>query len=140
MKRIGFFLILISAALLSFAEGDGGGLSPAQIQAMESHLSSIEDPAARLFFQAGIERAKGNPEQALRQLSQLIVLYPHQEQWLPKSELLCAELYLEMGMLDAADVTARQVQFLNKGTDAAEKARLFREKVKQVKEQSEESE
>lgn len=139
MKRIGFFLICISAALLSFAEGDEGGLSQAQIQAMESHLSSIEDPAARLFFQAGIERAKGNPEKALRQLSHLIVLYAHQEQWLPKSEMLCAELYLEMGMLDAAEVTARQVQFLNKGTEAAEKARLLRVRIKQMKEESETS-
>ena len=117
-----------------------GTLSESQIQAMEQRVATITDPAARLFFQANIHRAKGEQEKALQALAQLNVLYAYDKRWITRSELLSAKLYLELGMPDQAEVTARQVEFLNEGTDAAEKARLFREKIKQVKEQSEASE
>jgi hypothetical protein len=111
-------------------------ITESEIQAMEQHLSTIYDPAARLFFKANIERAKGELEQAHQTLAQLIVHHPHDKRWISRSELLSAKLYFEVGMLEAADATARQVEFLNEGTDAAETARLFREKIKQAKEQS----
>ena len=128
-------------AALRYPRGAGLGVPlDKKIQAMETRLEAITDPATKLFFKAGIERVKGNREMALRTLSRLIVEHAHNEEWVARSELICAELYLELGMPDAADVTARQVEFMNEGTEAAETARRFREKIKQVKEQSEVSE
>jgi hypothetical protein len=120
--------------------GEETVLNNSQIQAREQRIATINDPAARLFFQANIYRAKGELEQALQTLAQLNVHYAHDKRWISRSELLSAKLYLELGMPDQAEVTARQVEFLNEGTEAAETARLFREKIKQVKEQSEASE
>jgi len=144
MKRV-CLLILFSVAGLSVVAGEEAEVTPvevtsAEIQAMEKRLKTVGDPAARLFFQANIYRAKGEYEQALQALAKLTALHSNNKEWITRSELLSAILYLEVGMPDAADVTARQVEFLNEGTEAAETARLFREKIKQVKEQSEEVE
>jgi hypothetical protein len=148
MSRIFYSIMLFvlagagsaAAQATDASPSDAGTLSENQIQAMEQRLATINDPAARLFFQANIHRAKGELEQALQTLAQLNVHHAHDKRWISRSELLSAKLYLELGMPDQADVTARQVEFLNEGTEAAETARLFREKIKQMKEQSEASE
>ena len=130
-----------AAARAAEATASGSGtLSESQIQAMEQRVATISDPAARLFFEANIHRAKGELEQALQKLARLNVHHAHDKRWIARSEILSAKLYLELGMPDPAEVTARQVEFLNEGTEVAETARLFREKIKQVKTQSEASE
>ena len=145
MNRMCLFLILFAAAGLSFGSeqtaaavtNENAGLSESQIQAMEHRLETITDPAARLFFKANIERAKGEPEQALQTLAKLIVHHAHNEKWIARSELMSAELYLELGMMDAADVTARQVQQLYAGTDVAKKAGALRSEIEKLKENAE---
>lgn len=137
MKRIFGFVILFASACAAFADGEAADLSPAQIQALEERLAGIRDPAARLFFQAGLEQTKGEPEQAIQTLSELIVNHAHNEKWIARAELLSAELYVELGMLDAADVTARQVQVLYEGTATAETATALRSKIEKLKEDAE---
>ena len=148
MNRFFYYMTLFVLAGTGFASAqtadetasDAGTVSEDQIQVMEQRVATITDPAARLFFQANIHRAKGELEQALQALAELNVHHAHDKRWITRSELLSAKLYLELGMPDQAEVTARQVEFLNEGTEAAETARLFREKIKQVKEESEASE
>jgi cytochrome c-type biogenesis protein CcmH/NrfG len=149
MNRIYYYMTLFILAGAWSAAAPATDATPAaagpvlnenQIQAMEQRLATVTDPAARLFFQANIYRAKGEQEKALQTLAQLNVLHAYDKRWITRSELLSAKLYMEVGMPDQADVTARQVEFLNEGTEAAETARLFREKIKQVKEKSEVSE
>lgn len=137
MKRICLILILLSTAGLSLAEDQ---MSSAEIEAMKQRIKTVGDPAARLFFQANIYRAEGDLEKALQTLAELIVNYDYDKRWIARSELLTARFYLETGMFDAADVTARQIDFLYKGTDEAKDARRLREKIKQQKEESEQSE
>jgi len=134
-------LILFAAAGLLFAseqavaigvEGDLG-LSKSKLQALEQRLETITDPAAKLFFKAGVEQAKGEPEQALQTLSALIVHHAHDEKWIARAELLSAELYVELGLLDAADVTARQVQVLYEGTAVVAQASDLRLEIEKMK-------
>lgn len=114
-----------------------GTLTAEQILAMEERVAAIRDPAAKLFFEANIHRAKGETEDALKKLAELSVHHAHDKRWITRSELLTAKLYMELGMLESAEVTARQVEFLNQGTDAAETARLFREELMQRNKESE---
>lgn len=145
MKQTLLFLTLFVLAGLSFGTEQTGaadasenvGLNESQIQAMEQRLTTITDPAAKLFFKANIERAKGQPELALQTLAQLIVHHAHAEKWIARSELMSAELYLELGMLDAADVTARQVQQLYVGMDVKKQADALRSEIKKLKESAE---
>jgi len=142
IMMIGIRLVGLPRALAQDADTKPtgtSGLSPEQIETMEKRVTQINDPAARLFFEANIHRAKGELETALQKLATLNVHHAHNKRWITRSELLTAKLYLEMGMPEQAEVTARQVEFLNQGTDAAETARLFREELMQRKEQSEDS-
>jgi outer membrane protein assembly factor BamD (BamD/ComL family) len=93
--------------------------------------------AEKLYELAVIERENGELKQAIQTAGRVVVLYPQDTEWLPKAELMCAELYIELDLLDAADVTARQVELFHKGTDVAEKATELRSKIKTLKEEME---
>jgi hypothetical protein len=97
-------------------------LDAGQIQKAEQYLNAIDDPAAQLFIQARIEWAKGDPKSAVQTNARLVAVYYNNEKWIAKSELMSAKLYVELGMLHAADVTARQVQALHEGTAEATEA------------------
>lgn len=89
--------------------------------------------AGRLYEQAVAQRDAGDPKRAIQTVAEIVALHARDEQWMPKAELLSVELYLELDRLDAADVTARQVESLYEGTDAAEKATALRENIKKLK-------
>jgi len=110
-----------------------GQLSEAGIQ-----LAEISNPPAKWFVQACIEKAKGDPKRAAETIAELIVLYPNDPDWTAKSELMSAVLYLELGMLDAADVTARQIQKIYEGTGIADRATALRSRIDQLKKETEE--
>jgi hypothetical protein len=114
-----------------------GALRAGQIQAAETQLALITNPAAKLFVQACIERASKDPKRAIQTVVGVIVQYPNDPEWTAKSELLSVMLYLELGMLDAADATARQVQVLHEGTAVAEKATALRSKIEKMNEEME---
>lgn len=138
MMKTLLFLILFATASFSAASaaaGEKAGLTPGELQAMEQKLASIRNPAAKLFFKAGIERLQGRPEEAIKILADLIVHHAHEKKWIARSELMSAELYLELGMPDAADATARQVQIMYEGTDNAERARELRSKIETLRQE-----
>ena len=114
-----------------------GAMGAGQFQTAEMHLVAIPDLAAQLFVKACIERAKGESKNAIQTLAALIVQYPNDPQWTAKSELMCAVLYMDLGLLDAADVTARQVQVLHEDPAVATKADALRAKIAKIKEEME---
>lgn len=114
-----------------------GAIRAGQLETAEMQLEQIPDPAAKLFVQACVEKAKGDPKRAIQTVTQLIVRYPNDPDWTAKSELMSAELYVQLGMLDNADVTARQIQKLHEGTAAAEAATALREKIANLKAEKE---
>ena len=119
----------VDAALAAL---DAGQVNEAELKWVE-----IKNPLAKILVQAGIARARGNLKSALEMLAGGIVLYPHDSAWIAKSELMMVVLYMESGMLDAADVTARQVQVLHEGTDAAKKATALRSDIERLKKETE---
>jgi hypothetical protein len=119
----------VDAALAAL---DAGNVDEAELKWVE-----ISNPAAKIFVQAGIARARGNLKSALEMLAGGVVLYPHNSDWIAKSELMMVVLYMESGMLDAADVTARQVQVFHEGTDAAKNATALRSDIERLKKETE---
>lgn len=112
-------------------------LDRGEVETAASLVKNIESSAAQLYVQALSEREEGRPKQAIQTASQVVSLHSTDRQWMAKTELLIAELYLELGMLDSAAVTARQVQTLYKGMDVEEKAAALILKIEQLKEVSE---
>ncbi|MGE4489721.1 MAG: tol-pal system YbgF family protein [Kiritimatiellales bacterium] len=91
----------------------------------ETLMNSMSNPAGKLYLQACLERAGGHPEAAIQLAARIVALHSLETEWLPRSELLCAELYLETGLTNAAAVTARQIQDLYEGTEISKKARAL---------------
>ncbi len=114
-----------------------GEIDAGQLQAASMHLDAITSPPAKLFVQASIERAKGEPKRAIQTIAALVVQYPNDADWTAKGELLTVMLYMELGLPDEADVTARQIQVLYEGTPVATQATGLREKIEKIKEESE---
>jgi hypothetical protein len=92
----------------------------------------LPDPAA-LYVQAVKERAQGDPKAAFRTAVQIIANNPNNMKWLPRTELLCAQLYIDIGLLESADAAARQTQVFYKGMNVAEEAAELRKQVKKMK-------
>jgi hypothetical protein len=88
----------------------------------ETMLEKIKQPAARLYIKARAEQARNQPVAAIQTVVQLIAEYPNDMRWMPPAELLAAQLYLQMGMTNAALTTARQTMKFYAGMPAAVEA------------------
>lgn len=95
----------------------------------EACRAAIDDPAAELYVRAAIEQAQGNPEQSIQTAVELIATHPNDMRWMPATELLCAKLYLEMGMTNSAAATARQTEKLYAGMNVEKEAQTLRETI-----------
>lgn len=108
----------VGRALVAIGEND-------QLTA-ETMLSKIQQPAAKLYVQACIERSKNQPKVAIQTAVNLIARYPNDMDWLPQTELLCAELYNEMGLPNSAISTARQTEKIYTGMNVEKEAQALR--------------
>jgi len=113
-------------------------LAENDLQTAEAVLAKISDPAAALYARACVERARQTPEIAIQTAVQLIAEHPNNLDWMPLTELLCAELYLEMGRPDSAEAAARQTQKLYAGTNIEKKAQALHTTIEQLPKQPEE--
>lgn len=91
----------------------------------------LKDPAAELYVSACIQRAQQNSKAAMQTAIELIAAHPNDHEWMPQTEFLCAQLYLDLGMTNSAAVTARQVQSLYPGSECRAEARRLQEEIKQ---------
>ena len=89
--------------------------------------------AAKLYEQALSERESGNVKQAIQTVAKIVAEHTDDRDVLPNAELLSAELYLELDLIECADVTAQQVVELYEGTDVADKAAALRAKIEELK-------
>ncbi len=62
------------------------------------------------------------PHEAIQIAIEVIAQFANNMQWLPPSELLVAELYLDMGRTNSAMVTARQSKKMYVGTNIGKEA------------------
>lgn len=85
--------------------------------------------AASLYLQAALQRAKGEPKDAIITVTQIIEEFPNDVEILPASELLVAYCYLDMTgtnsviTTNSAMNTARQVKNIYAGTAVAVNAK-----------------
>ena len=108
--------------------------------AAKAFKDQIKDPAAALYAQVAIERAEGASRDAIQTAVKVIAHHTDSRDWLPPTEILCAELYLDMGRTNSAEVTARQSAKMYAGTNIGEEANALRSRIEQLMEQSEKSE
>ena len=97
---------------------------------------STKSAAEGLYEQACAIRESGDPRGAIELAATGVARYSQDKEWIAKTEWLCAELYMELNMLDAADVTARQITLLYPDTEFDKNAQALRIKIEELKKQS----
>lgn len=104
-------------ALVAIAEND--------LETAKKIRGEVTSAAAGLYLQACIERAEKRPKDAIWTASGIILNYANDLEWLAPSELLCANLYLDMLGSNSAITTnsslhtARQVKNIYAGSSVA---------------------
>lgn len=129
-------IIFMGALMVGLSAVAQESVAPVNTTVASSVEVGKKSEAGDLYLQAVAERKKGQYKQAIQTAAKIVALYPQDEIWMPKAELLCAELYVDLGMLDSAEVTARQVQALHEGTEEAVKARDLGVKIKGLKKEA----
>ena len=89
--------------------------------------------AEQLYNQAIELRGEGNSYDAIQVISKGIVHHATNENFIAKSELLSAQLYIDLNLLSAADATAKQVVNIYVNSDVAIEAALLRERIEQLR-------
>lgn len=79
-------------------------------------IEGLAEGAMRHYFEAEITAAEVGAKAAMMQVTQLIAAYANEVDWLAPTELLAAQLYLEMGMTNSALQTAHQVASIYPGS------------------------
>lgn len=93
--------------------------------------AELSVPAAALYVDACILRAQSKPKEAILTVNTIIADHANDMEWLPRSELLNAYLYLDMTgtnsviTTNSAINTARQVKNMYGGSNVAADAKKF---------------
>lgn len=116
--------VLLAKANLALVAIDEGDLATA-----ETLEGELESDAAKLYVQACLLRAKDEPKAAFQTVTTIIAEHANDMEWLPRTELLSAYLYLDMTgtnsviTTNSAVTTARQVKNMYAGSHVAGEAR-----------------
>jgi tetratricopeptide (TPR) repeat protein len=86
-------------------------------------------PPEDLYITAKFMVAKKEYARAIEIAAKVVAFNSQDPEWLRPAELLCAEIYTELGMLDSADEVIRQITLLYKNTDEEEQARKLKIRV-----------
>jgi len=91
----------------------------------ESLAAELDSEAAKLYLQACLLRAKDEPKAAFETVTTIIAEHGNDMEWLPRTELMSAYLYLDMAgtnsviTTNSAVTTARQVKNMYAGSKVA---------------------
>ena len=78
--------------------------------------------AGELYIRAKLNQLSGDKAKALEEAAKVVAFHSQDPDWIEPAELLCAELYTEIGMYDSAEEVCRQIMILYKNTPQAEEA------------------
>jgi len=95
----------------------------------EKMCNEMKSEAAKLYMQARIEQAKGNPKAGMKLVCKVIAEHGNNMDWMPSSELLSAYLYFDMGLTNSVLGTAGQVESIYAGSNISKDAEGLRVKV-----------
>lgn len=104
---------------------------------------SDEASPQKLYIAAKLMNLKEQYADAMELVAKVIAFNSQDPEWMQPAELLCAEVYTELGMYDSAEEVIRQISLLYKNTnedDLAQQLKIRIEKLRAEKELSESTE
>lgn len=100
-------------------------------------LDSASAPE-KLYIAAKLLALKKEYADAMELVAKVIAFNSHDPDWMQPAELLCAEIYMELGkenpvMLDSAEEVIREISLLYKDTDEDERAQQLKVKIEALR-------
>ncbi|MEN8254236.1 MAG: hypothetical protein ABFR33_02090 [Verrucomicrobiota bacterium] len=95
--------------------------------------STADTVPEELYIKAKLMAMNGEYSKAMESVAKVIVFHGHDPDWLQPAEMLCAEVYAELGLYDSAEEVCRQILILYKNTPEFDKAKQLRVKIEKLR-------
>lgn len=120
----------VYTGMAALAAVDTNGVVTAEALAAAEQISEkVESGSAKRYLLANIARAKGEYARASWLVAEIIAEHGNDLDWMPRSELLSAELYLDQALTNSASLCARQVASIYMGSNIGRDAEKLHEKL-----------
>ncbi|MFL2877030.1 MAG: tetratricopeptide repeat protein [Pontiellaceae bacterium] len=87
----------------------------------------------QLYLGAKLMSVKGEYNQAMELIAYIIAFNSQDTEWMQPAELLCAEMYIKLGMLDSAEEVIRQISLLYPNTAEFDASLILKEKLVELR-------
>ena len=87
----------------------------------------------QLYLGAKLMSVKEKYNQAMELIAYVIAFNSQDTEWMQPAELLCAEIYMELGMLDSAEEVIRQISLLYPNTAEYDTSLILKEKLVELR-------
>ncbi len=87
----------------------------------------------QLYLGAKLMSVKEKYNQAMELIAYVIAFNSQDTEWMQPAELLCAEIYMELGMLDSAEEVIRQISLLYPNTAEYDASLILKEKLVELR-------
>lgn len=102
----------------------------------DQDLSADASPE-KLYVAAKLMALKKQYSDAMELVAKIIAFNSQNPDWMQPAELLCAEVYTELGMYDSADEVIRQISLLYKNTNEDDQAQKLKIRIDQLRAEQE---
>lgn len=95
--------------------------------------ASTEAAPEELYIKAKLLVLNEQYSPAIELVARIVAFNSQDPDWMQPAEMLCAEIYTEMGMYDSADEVCRQILILYKDTPEFDKAKKLKIKIEKLR-------
>ncbi|MCF7816444.1 MAG: tetratricopeptide repeat protein [Kiritimatiellales bacterium] len=95
--------------------------------------SSEDTSPEKLYIMAKLLVLKKDYNQAMERVAKVVAFHSGDTDWMQPAELLCAEIYTQMGMYDSADSVISQIMMLYKDTPEYDKAAQLKIQIEKLR-------
>ncbi len=95
--------------------------------------TSKEASPEELYIKAKLLVLNGQYSQAMELVARIVAFNSQDPDWMQPAEMLCAEVYTELGMYDSAEEVCRQILILYKNTPEFDKAKKLKIKIEKLR-------
>ena len=120
---------------------DGGG-KPSEAEALlakygwDQELSNDASPQ-NLYIAAKLMALKKQYSEAMLLVAKVIAFNSSDLEWMQPAEMLCAEIYTELGLYDSADEVCRQIDVLYKNSPEFDQAQQLKLRIEKLRAEQE---
>jgi tetratricopeptide (TPR) repeat protein len=99
----------------------------------DKESSDDDAPAEELYIKAKLLVLNGEYRQAMGVAAKVVAFHSQNLDWIQPAEMLCAEIYVKLGMYDSADEVCRQIMILYKSAPEFDQAQLLKAEIEKLR-------